>query len=143
MKDTFIPSKTYILKKWYIIDAQDQTLGRLATKISKVLIGKEKTTFTPFLETGDNIIVINAEKINVTGNKEKQKFYRNHSGRPGGMRVESFSNLRDRRPEKIIEHAVKGMLPKGSLGRKIYTNLKVYKGPEHPHTAQTPELLNL
>jgi len=143
MKDTFIPSKTYILKKWYIIDAQDQTLGRLATKISQVLIGKEKATFTPFLETGDNIIVINAEKINVTGNKEKQKLYRNHSGRPGGMRVESFSNLRDRRPEKIIEHAVKGMLPKGPLGRKIYTNLKVYKGPEHPHTAQTPELLNL
>jgi len=143
MKDTFIPSKTYILKKWYIIDAQDQTLGRLATKISQVLIGKKKATFTPFLETGDNIIVINAEKINVTGNKEKQKLYRNHSGRPGGMRVESFSNLRDRRPEKIIEHAVKGMLPKGPLGRKIYTNLKVYKGPEHPHTAQTPELLNL
>lgn len=143
MKDTFIPSKTYILKKWYIIDAQDQTLGRLATKISQVLIGKKKATFTPFFETGDNIIVINAEKINVTGNKEKQKLYRNHSGRPGGMRVESFSNLRDRRPEKIIEHAVKGMLPKGPLGRKIYTNLKVYKGPEHPHTAQTPELLNL
>jgi large subunit ribosomal protein L13 len=143
MKDTFIPSKTYIQKKWYIIDAQDQTLGRLATKISQVLIGKKKTTFTPFLETGDNIIVINAEKINVTGNKEKQKLYRNHSGRPGGMRVESFSNLRQRRPEKIIEHAVKGMLPKGPLGRKIYTNLKVYKGSEHPHTAQTPELLNL
>lgn len=143
MKDTFIPSKTYIQKKWYIIDAQDQTLGRLATKISQVLIGKEKTTFTPFLETGDNIIVINAEKINVTGNKEKQKLYRNHSGRPGGMRIESFSNLRQRRPEKIIEHAVKGMLPKGPLGRKIYTNLKVYKGSEHPHTAQTPELLNL
>jgi large subunit ribosomal protein L13 len=143
MKDTFIPSKTYIQKKWYIIDAQDQTLGRLATKISQVLIGKEKTTFTPFLETGDNIIVINAEKINVTGNKEKQKLYRNHSGRPGGMRVESFLNLRQRRPEKIIEHAVKGMLPKGPLGRKIYTNLKVYKGSEHPHTAQTPELLNL
>lgn len=143
MKDTFIPSKTYIQKKWYIIDAQDQTLGRLATKISQVLIGKEKTTFTPFLETGDNIIVINAEKINVTGNKEKQKLYRNHSGRPGGMRVESFSNLRQRRPEKIIEHAVKGMLPKGPLGRKIYTNLKVYKGSEHPHSAQTPELLNL
>lgn len=115
----------------------------MATKISQVLTGKEKVTFTPFLETGDNIIVINAEKINVTGNKEKQKLYRNHSGRPGGMRVESFSNLRDRRPEKIIEHAVKGMLPKGPLGRKIYTNLKVYKGPEHPHTAQTPELLNL
>lgn len=143
MKDTFIPSKTYILKKWYIIDAQNQTLGRLATKISQILMGKEKPTFTPFLETGDNIIVINAEKIKVTGNKEKQKLYRNHSGRPGGMRVESFSKLRERKPEKIIEHAVKGMLPKGPLGRRIYTNLKVYKGSEHPHLAQTPELLNL
>lgn len=143
MKDTFIPSKNYILKKWYIIDAQNQTLGRLSTKISQILMGKEKPTFTPFLETGDNIIVINAEKINVTGNKEKQKLYRNHSGRPGGMRVESFSKLCERRPEKIIEHAVKGMLPKGPLGRRIYTNLKVYKGSEHPHIAQTPELLNL
>jgi large subunit ribosomal protein L13 len=143
MKDTFIPSKNYITKKWYVIDAKDQTLGRLASKVSKILIGKEKITYTPFLDTGDNIIVINAEKISVTGNKENQKLYRNHSGRPGGMRIESYSKLIQRRPEKIIEHAVKGMLPKGALGRKIYTNLKVYKGEKHPHDAQTPELLNL
>jgi large subunit ribosomal protein L13 len=143
MKDTFIPSKNFIHKKWYVIDANNQTLGRLATKISKILIGKEKITYTPFLETGDSIIVINAEKIIVSGKKENQKLYKNHSGRPGGMRVENFSKLQQRKPEKIIEHAVKGMLPKGPLGRKIYTNLKVYKGDQHPHMAQTPELLNI
>lgn len=143
MKDTFVPSKNFISKKWYVIDASNQTLGRLATKISKILIGKEKITYTPFLNTGDNIIVINAEKINVNGKKETQKLYRNHSGRPGGMRVETLANLRQRKPEKIIEHAIKGMLPKGPLGREIYTNLKVYKGNQHPHAAQNPELLNL
>ena len=143
MKDTFIPSKKFLKKKWYIIDANKQTLGRLATKISKILIGKEKTVYTPFLETGDSLIIINAEKIHISGKKENQKIYRNHSGRPGGMRIESYSKLIQRRPEKIIEHAVKGMLPKGALGRKIYTNLKVYKGEKHPHDAQTPELLNL
>nr|YP_009684625.1 ribosomal protein L13 [Pseudopedinella elastica]QDR24711.1 ribosomal protein L13 [Pseudopedinella elastica] len=143
MKDTFIPSKNFINKKWYLIDAENQTLGRLATKISRVLIGKEKAMYTPFLDTGDYIIVINAEKISLSGKKEKQKIYRNHSGRPGGMRTETLEKLRERRPEKIIEHAVKGMLPKGPLGRKLYTNLKVYKGEQHPHDAQTPELLKL
>jgi large subunit ribosomal protein L13 len=143
MKDTFIPSKNFINKKWYVIDAENQTLGRLATKVSQILVGKEKSIYTPFLDTGDYIIVINAEKINVSGKKEKQKIYRNHSGRPGGMRTESLEKLRERRPEKIIEHAVKGMLPKGALGRKLYTNLKVYKGEQHPHDAQTPELLTV
>jgi large subunit ribosomal protein L13 len=143
MKDTFIPSKNFINKKWYVIDAKNQTLGRLATKVSQILVGKEKSIYTPFLDTGDYIIVINAEKIHVSGKKEKQKIYRNHSGRPGGMRTESLEKLRERRPEKIIEHAVKGMLPKGALGRKLYTNLKVYKGEQHPHDAQTPELLTV
>lgn len=143
MKDTFIPSKNFINKKWYVIDAENQTLGRLATKVSQILVGKEKSIYTPFLDTGDYIIIINAEKINVSGKKEKQKIYRNHSGRPGGMRTESLEKLRERRPEKIIEHAVKGMLPKGALGRKLYTNLKVYKGEQHPHDAQTPELLTV
>lgn len=143
MKDTFIPSKNFINKKWYIVDANNQTLGRIATKISKILIGKEKVAYTPFLETGDCIVVINAEKIAVSGKKENQKIYRSHSGRPGGMKIENFSNLKQRKPEKIIEHAVKGMLPKGPLGRKVYTNLKVYKGDQHPHAAQNPELLNL
>ena len=132
MKDTFVPSKDYITKKWYVIDATDQTLGRLATKASRILVGKEKATYTPYLDTGDYVIIVNAEKISVSGKKEKMKVYRNHSGRPGGMRIET-----------IIEHAIKGMLPKGPLGRKIYTNLKVYTGQEHPHDAQTPELLNL
>ena len=143
MKDTFIPSKKFLKKNWYIIDANKKTLGRLATKISKILIGKEKTVYTTFLETGDSLIIINAEKIHVSGKKENQKIYRNHSGRPGGMRIEKFSKLREREPKKIIEHAVKGMLPKGALGRKIYTNLKVYKGDQHPHMAQTPKLLKL
>jgi large subunit ribosomal protein L13 len=141
MKDTFIPAKNFINKKWYLIDAKDQTLGRLATKISRILVGKEKSIYTPFLDTGDYIVIINAEKVSLSGKKEIQKIYRNHSGRPGGMRTESLEKLRERRPEKIIEHAVKGMLPKGALGRKIYANLKVYKGEQHPHDAQTPELL--
>jgi len=143
MKDTFVPSQNYVTKKWYVINAENKTLGRLATKISTILTGKKKISYTPFLETGDNVIIINAEKITISGNKSIQKLYRNHSGRPGGMRIETFSKLQQRRPEKIIEHAVKGMLPKNALGRKIYTNLKIYKGITHPHEAQTPELLNL
>jgi large subunit ribosomal protein L13 len=138
MKDTFVPSQNYVTKKWYVINAENQTLGRLATKISTILTGKKKISYTPFLETGDNVIIINAEKITISGNKSIQKLYRNHSGRPGGMRIETFSKLQQRRPEKIIEHAVKGMLPKNALGRKIYTNLKIYKGITHPHEAQTP-----
>jgi len=143
MKDTYFPSAKFIVKKWFIVDAQDKTLGRIATKISKILIGKEKITYTPFLDTGDNIIIINADKIRVSGKKEHQKLYKNHSGQPGGMRVENLSDLRQRRPEKIIEQAIKGMLPKGSLGRVIFTNLKVYAGQKHPHEAQRPELLNI
>ena len=104
-------------------------------------MGKNKNTYTPFLENGDYVIVINAEKIKITGKKDKQKLYRNHSGYPGGMRVEKFSSLIERRPEKIIEQSIKGMLPKGPLGRQIYKNLKVYKGAEHPHSAQSPELI--
>ena len=143
MTDTYIPSKSQIIKKWYLIDATDQNLGRLSTRISKILTGKEKATYSPFLDLGDNIIVINAEKIVVTGKKETQKMYRNHSGRPGGMRTESYKSLIERRPEKILESAVKGMLPKGPRGRSLFTNLKVYKGNVHPHLAQKPELINL
>ena len=141
MKETFVNSQKLTTKKWYVIDAEDQILGRLATKASTVLMGKNKNTYTPFLENGDYVIVINAEKIKTTGRKDKQKLYRNHSGYPGGMRVEKFSSLIERRPEKIIEQSIKGMLPKGPLGRQIYRNLKVYKGAEHPHTAQSPELI--
>ena len=141
MKETFVNSQKLIIKKWYVIDAKDQILGRLASKASTVLMGKNKNTYTPFLENGDYVIIINAEKIKTTGKKDKQKLYRNHSGYPGGMRVEKFSSLIERRPEKIIEQSIKGMLPKGPLGRQIYRNLKVYKGAEHPHTAQSPELI--
>jgi large subunit ribosomal protein L13 len=141
MKETFVNSQKLITKKWYVIDAEDQILGRLASKASTVLMGKNKNSYTPFLENGDYVIIINAEKIKTTGKKEKQKLYRNHSGFPGGMRVEKYSSLIERRPEKIIEQAIKGMLPKGPLGRQIYKNLKVYKGAEHPHIAQSPELI--
>ena len=141
MKETFVNSQKLTTKKWYVIDAEDQILGRLATKASTVLMGKNKNTYTPFLENGDYVIIINAEKIKTTGKKDKQKLYRNHSGYPGGMRVEKFSSLIERRPEKIIEQSIKGMLPKGPLGRQIYKNLKVYKGAEHPHIAQSPELI--
>ena len=141
MKETFVNSQKLTTKKWYVIDAEDQILGRLATKASTVLMGKNKNTYTPFLENGDYVIIINAEKIKITGKKDKQKLYRNHSGYPGGMRVEKFSSLIERRPEKIIEQSIKGMLPKAPLRRQIYRNLKVYKGAEHPHTAQSPELI--
>ena len=141
MKETFVNSQKLTTKKWYVIDAEDQILGRLATQASTVLMGKNKNTYTPFLENGDYVIIINAEKIKTTGKKDKQKLYRNHSGYPGGMRIEKFSSLIERRPEKIIEQSIKGMLPKGPLGRQIYRNLKVYKGAEHPHTAQSPELI--
>ena len=143
MKDTFVPSKKFINKKWYLIDATNQTLGKLATKISKILNGKEKIIYMPFLETGDCIVVINVEKICISGKKENQKIYRNHSGRPGGMKTEIFSKLQQRQPKKIIERAVKGMLPKKTLGQKIYKNLKIYAGNQHPHRAQIPILLKL
>lgn len=143
MTDTYIPSKNQRTKKWYLIDATDQTLGRLSTRISKILTGKEKATYSPFLDLGDNIIVINAEKITISGKKAEQKVYRNHSGRPGGMRTENYKSLIERKPEKVLESAVKGMLPKGPRGRSLFTNLKVYKGNNHPHNAQQPKLINL
>jgi large subunit ribosomal protein L13 len=143
MTNTYIPARSQVTKKWYLIDATDQTLGRLSTKISKILTGKEKATYSPFLDMGDNIVVINAEKIVVTGKKPEQKIYYNHSGRPGGMRTESYKSLIERKPEKILESAIKGMLPKGPRGRKLFTNVKVYKGNEHPHIAQQPELITL
>ena len=142
MKETFVNSQNLTTKKWYLIDADEQILGRLASKVSRILMGKDKKTYTPFLENGDYVIIINAQKIKTTGKKDKQKLYRNHSGFPGGMRIEKYSSLIERRPEKIVEQAIKGMLQKGPLGRTIYKNLKVYKGSEHPHIAQSPELIN-
>ena len=149
MKDTFIPSKNFIVKKWFLIDAKNQKLGRLASQISKILTGKKSLialvgiiALLIFSVILLGVFPRNAEKIELTGKKEKQKVYRNHSGQPGGMRIETLEKLRQRKPEKIIETAVRGMLPKGSLGRRIFTNLKVYKNEKHPHEAQTPELIN-
>lgn len=141
MTKTYIPPTDAIDYKWYVVDAANQRLGRLATEVASILRGKNKPTFTPNMDTGDFVIIINAEKVVVTGNKSNQKLYRRHSGRPGGMRTETFSELQERIPERIIEKAVKGMLPKNALGRKLFTKLKVYAGPEHPHAAQQPETL--
>lgn len=141
MTKTYLPPVDSIERNWHIVDATDQRLGRLATEIAMVLRGKNKPTFTPHMDTGDFVIVINAEKIDVTGKKRSQKLYRRHSGRPGGMKTETFAKLQARLPERIIEQAVKGMLPKNTLGRQLFTKLKVYAGSDHPHQAQMPQTL--
>ena len=141
MNKTSTPSLTTIKRNWFLVDAKGQTLGRLASEIANVLRGKNKPSFTPHLDTGDFVIVVNAEKIEVSGKKASQKLYRRHSGRPGGMKIEKFETLRNRIPERIIEQAVKGMLPHNSLGRQQFKKLKVYKGSDHPHDAQNPVLL--
>ena len=143
MIKTPLPTKESASQKWYVVDAAEQRLGRLATEIAMILRGKNKPTFTPHMDTGDFVIVVNAEKVVVTGRKNSQKLYRRHSGRPGGMKVETFDQLQARIPERIVEKAVKGMLPKNALGRKLFTKLKVYTGAEHPHQAQKPEVLNI
>ncbi|KAK2355270.1 Ribosomal protein L13 family protein [Trifolium repens] len=125
-------------KTWYIVDATDKILGRLASTIANHIRGKNLVTYTPSVDMGAFVIVINAEKVAVSGKKRTQKLYRRHSGRPGGMTIETFDQLQNRIPERIIEHAVRGMLPKGRLGRTLFTRLKVYSGPEHPHEAQQP-----
>jgi large subunit ribosomal protein L13 len=143
MTKTPLPTQENLEQKWYVVDAAGQRLGRLASEIAMILRGKNKPTFTPHMDTGDFVIVVNAEKIVVTGKKSSQKLYRRHSGRPGGMKLETFEQLQARIPERIIEKAVKGMLPKNSLGRKLFTKLKVYTGPQHPHQAQQPEALTI
>ena len=142
MNKTSVPSPDSIDRQWFLVDAENQTLGRLATEVASVLRGKTKPNFTPHLDTGDFVIVVNAEKVEVTGKKASQKLYRRHSGRPGGMKIEKFESLQERIPERIIEQAVKGMLPHNSLGRQQFKKLKVYKGADHPHAAQNPVLLN-
>ena len=136
-----MPSAKDIERKWYVIDATDKTLGRLAAEVAKVLRGKNKPTYTPFLDTGDYVIVVNAEKIKVTGKKLDQKVYYHHSDYVGGMKEESLRDKLANSPEEVIELAVKGMLPKGPLGREMYTKLHVYAGAEHSHAAQKPEEL--
>ena len=143
MNKTPLPTKETLEPKWYVVDAAGQRLGRLATEIAMILRGKNKPTFTPHMDTGDFVIVVNADKVVVTGRKSEQKLYRRHSGRPGGMKIETFNQLQRRIPNRIIEKAVKGMLPKNAMGRKLFTKLKVYSGAEHPHQAQKPETLKI
>ena len=140
---SFMASPATIERKWYVIDAQGQTLGRLSSEIAKILRGKNKPTFTPFIDTGDNVIVVNAEKIKVTGKKMDQKIYYKHSDYPGGMRETTLKEMLDKKPTDVIALAVKGMLPKGPLGRSMIEKLHVYAGAEHPHAAQKPEALEL
>jgi large subunit ribosomal protein L13 len=128
---------------WYIIDAENKVLGRLATEIARRLRGKHKPSFTPHVDTGDYIVVVNAEKVRVTGNKENGKIYYRHSGYPGGIKERSLGDMRASHPERIIEKAVKGMLPRNPLGRAMYRKLKVYAGSDHPHSAQQPQKLEL
>ncbi|MEB3266826.1 MAG: 50S ribosomal protein L13 [Prochlorococcaceae cyanobacterium] len=143
MNKTTPPAPDSIDRQWYVVDAENQTLGRLASEVAQVLRGKNKPCYTPHLDTGDFVVVINAEKVRVSGNKSTQKVYRRHSGRPGGMKTESFAHLQARLPERIIEHAIKGMLPHNALGRQLFRKLKVYRGAEHPHSAQQPQPLAL
>lgn len=138
---TFMASPATIDRKWYVVDATDMTLGRLASEVAKVLRGKNKPIFTPHMDCGDNVIVVNAEKIKVTGRKLDQKIYYHHSEYVGGMKETTLREKLDKKPEQVIELAVKGMLPKGPLGRQMYTKLHVYAGPEHKHQAQQPEVL--
>lgn len=132
-----------VTRDWYVVDAEGKTLGRMATEIARRLRGKHKPEFTPHVDTGDYIIVVNAEKVRVTGNKAKDKMHYRHTGYPGGLRSMSFEKMVDHAPERTVEFAVKGMLPKGPLGRAMYSKLKVYAGTEHPHQAQQPQALTL
>lgn len=138
---TYMPNEAAIERKWYVVDATGLTLGRLASEVAKVLRGKNKPIFTPHADTGDYVIVVNAEKIVVSGKKLSDKIYYSHSDYVGGMKEATLKEMLDKKPEKVVELAVKGMLPKGPLGRKMYTKLFVYAGPEHKHAAQKPEEL--
>ncbi len=138
---TYQPSAKDITREWYVVDAEGQTLGRLATRIAHVLRGKHKPTFTPHLDTGDHVIVINAEKVELSGFKEGKKVYHRHSGYPGGIKSVPFTELVAKSPTQVVERAVHGMLPKNKLGRQMAKKLKVYAGPEHPHAAQQPKQL--
>ena len=140
---TYTPKATEIERAWWVVDAEDQVLGRLASEVAQVLRGKHKPMYTPHLDTGDHVIVINAEKVRLTGKKEQQKTYFRHSGYMGGGKHIPFEEMRAKHPERVIERAVKGMLPKNNLGRLMLKKLKVYAGPEHPHEAQQPEKLEI
>ena len=138
---TSIPSLGGIERQWHVIDAEEAVLGRIASKAAEILMGKHKPTYTPFLDTGDHVIVVNAAKVKLTGNKEEQKLYRRHSGYPGGLTETQARKVRATRPTRMVEEAVQGMLPKSKLGKQMYRKLQVYAGPKHPHQAQKPVAL--
>ena len=138
---TFMQTKETVDRKWYVIDAENLPLGRVATKAATVLRGKHKATFTPHIDCGDYVIIINADKVKLTGNKVNDKMYYNHSGFPGGLRERNAKTMLEKYPEEMVERAIKGMLPNGPLGRQMYTKLHVYAGPEHEQQAQKPEVL--
>ena len=140
---TFIPKTADIERKWYVVDAEGKTLGRMASAVAAILRGKNKPTYTPHVDCGDYVIVINAEKVAVTGKKRQEKIYKRHTGYPGGLRELTFEQLMEKHPEEVVRHAVKGMMPNGKLGRKMFKKLKVYAGPEHDHAAQKPEVLDI
>lgn len=143
MNKTYVTKKDDVQKDWYVVDATGQTLGRLVTQVARVLSGKHKPTYSPAVDVGDYVIVINADKIHVTGKKLDQKVYYRHSGYPGGLKAITLRKQLQQHPERVIEHAVRGMLPKNRLGRQMLKKLKVYAGPEHPHGAQQPKPLVL
>lgn len=138
MKNTYMQKKEEIIRKWFVIDAEGENLGRIASKAAHILRGKHKATFTPHIDCGDFIIIVNASKVNLTGNKLDDKIYYNHSGYTGGLRERTAREMRDKYPVEMIERAIKGMLPKGRLGRQMYKKLFVYEGSTHPHIAQQP-----
>ena len=140
---TFIPRPQDITRKWYVLDASGKTLGRLATEAARVLTGKNSPQYTPYIDTGDHVIVLNAEKVRLSGLKSQQKMYRRYTGFPGGIREESFVRLMARRPDRVVEQAITGMLPKNKMGRQMATKLKVYRGDTHPHEAQKPIAMTL
>ena len=143
MKDTYMQRKEDIVRYWYVVDAEAQNLGRVAAQVSMVLMGKNKPTYTPHIDCGDNVIVINASKVNLTGKKLDNKIYYNHSGYTGGLRERTAREMKENYPVEMIERAVKGMLPKGRLGRQMYKKLFVYENGEHPHMAQKPVEMKL
>lgn len=143
MRTTYMAKPHEIERKWYVVDASGQTLGRLASQVAAILRGKHKPIYTPHVDTGDHVIIINAEKIELTGNKWQDKKYYRHSGHPGSLKVRTARELKEKHPERLLELAIRGMLPKGPLGRKMFKKLHVYAGSEHPHQAQKPEVLEL
>jgi large subunit ribosomal protein L13 len=140
---TYFPKEGEIARKWLVVDGTGQTLGRLASRVASILAGKENPRYTPFIDTGDHVVVINADKVKLTGLKSEKKVYRHYTGYPGGLREEEFTKRFERKPEMVVQEAIEGMLPKSKMGRAMAKKLKVYRGDKHPHSAQKPEALSL